>query len=465
MRKLFLSVVAVVIMFATFATVSCQKDDAQNFDYKVENGLAEFINGDIPLSKAMANAEFVYRNTEGIKYKTRRISSVDVLTTSDINSGIVGTRSSSSENEAEQPLAYVVNYENNGGYAILAADTKLPPVISLCDEGNFSTEGFIAFMQNSATTRTGAEINPAQEVQYAVINNSLSLPTFGGGNIGVQMTGVDTTIMLKCMPLVLTKWGQYDPYNYYAPLDGNVRSLAGCVPVAGAQTLASLCYHHNWRPSAEISEEFDIDWYAINRMIYADSIRFDYGSRTPATLATASLIRAVGDNVDAKYHANSTGAYTEDLVSTYQTLGMTSATYGNENSSPAVTQEDIFDMIVIKNYPVTTRASRVNDNGTYAGAHSFVLDGWLRLEYTVLGFSTSEGLPENVLGNRRDNFQYNFDLVHVNFGWDGECDGYYLPDAFDLTEDKYHEFAEENDINATMPRIYDLDVKYLIYNL
>lgn len=456
---------AIVATFVATLAVSCNYNDDQIINNKTDVSQDDIIiNGKISLNKAMANAEFVYINTEGMKYKTRRISSVDVLTTSDINSGIVGTRSSSSESDEEQPLAYVVNYENNGGYAILAADTKLPPVISLCDEGSFSTDDFIAFTQNSSTTRSGAEINPAQEVQYAVINNSLSLPIFGGGNIGAQMVGVDTTILLKCMPLVPTKWGQHDPYNYYAPLDGNVKSLAGCVPVAGAQTLASLCYHHNWRPSAEISEEFDIDWYAINRMIYADSIRFDSGSRTPATLATASLIRAVGDNVDASYDSESTGAYTSRLATTYQTLGMTSVIYGNENSSPAVTKEDIFDMIVIKNYPVTTRSSVKQTNGNIGG-HSFVLDGWLRLEYTVLGFSTSEGLPENVMGDRRDNFQYNFDLVHVNFGWDGECDGYYLPDAFDLTEDKYHEFAEENDINDIKPYIFNLDVNYMIYNL
>ena len=64
-----------------------------------------------------------------------------------------------------------------------------------------------------------------------------------------------------------------------------------------------------------------------------------------------------------------------------------------------------------------------------------------------------------------DNLQRTIDLVHVNFGWGGYCDGYYLPDAFDLNADKYREYAEEYDIESYESIIYDLNVKYVVYDL
>ena len=57
------------------------------------------------------------------------------------------------------------------------------------------------------------------------------------------------------------------------------------------------------------------------------------------------------------------------------------------------------------------------------------------------------------------------DLVHINFGWNGRCDGYYLPDAIDLTEAKYAEYAEDADIVLTSYRVYNLNIGYIIYSL
>ena len=453
-----------ILLFAViFAAVSCNYDDNQFVDSVNDSSIYEqelIVDGKVSLNRAIANAEFVYKNTEGLRHKNRKIQSVNVLTIGDLNANSISTRSSSSNCDIDQPLAYVVNYENDGGYAILAADAELPPVISIGDEGYFSTDEFIAFTQG-CTTRSGNELDPAQEVQYALINNSLLLPSVNIGD--VPLAGVDTTMMLKCLPLVPTKWGQRSPYDYYSPMDDSVnkKSAAGCVPVAGAQTLASLCYHHNWRPKTQLSAEYPIDWYAINRMIYGDKYKFDSNDFSADALAVASLIRAVGSDVNASYTYSATSAYTQSLMSTFNKLGMTWTKYGDENSSNPVTRDEIFEMIVIKNYPVNARST----NSVSGGGHSFVLDGWLRLEYSLLGLSTSDDAPAGVIGNRPDNFQYNFDLVHINLGWNGKCDGYYLPDAFDLTKDKYREYAEENDIDWYSSYVYDLGVKYLIYEL
>lgn len=58
-----------------------------------------------------------------------------------------------------------------------------------------------------------------------------------------------------------------------------------------------------------------------------------------------------------------------------------------------------------------------------------------------------------------------FDLVHVNFGWNGSCDGYYIPGTFDLSTGEFDEYTEENDAVGTKPYIYKYVVEYLTYDL
>lgn len=447
-----------LLFVAMFALVSCNYNESEVVVNTTEKSNDAIVDGKVSLSRAISNADFVFKNTEGLGNKTRKIKSVDVLKRANANSRVTRT-SSLDEQDA---LAYVVNYDNNEGFAILAATTKLPPVISIGDEGNFNTEGFVNFIQNNGATRSGEEINPAQEVQYAVVSNSLLLQSAGFGDL--LLRGVDTTIMLKCLPLVKTKWDQDPPYDYYSPVNTDKpgeKCAAGCAPIAAAQTLSALCYHHNWRPTVQLSEDYYMDWYVINRIIYNDIIKFFYYDNSSDALAVASFIRAIGEDMNAAYGTETT-AYLSDLKNTYEKLGLLSVRSGNETSFFPVSRNKIFDMIISENYPVTTEARR-ETRGTTSG-HAFVLDGWLRLEYSLIKFDAVEISP-GVMDRIEDNLQRTIDLVHVNFGWGGYCDGYYLPDAFDLNADKYREYAEEDDDPSNISYVYDLNVHYVVYSL
>ena len=220
-----------------------------------------------------------------------------------------------------------------------------------------------------------------------------------------------------------------------------------------------MCYHHNWRPTIQLSEVYTVDWSTINRLIFNDIIRFESGDYSSNALAVASLIRAVGEDVNASYGSSITLAMTSLLKRTFQRLGMALPLYGNANSLPSITHSDLFNMVVTKNYPVVTSANTITEEV----GHSFVLDGWLRLEYSLLLSDTEDAASMRSV--ELENFQFNFDLVHINLGWNGQCDGYYLPDAFDLTEDKYREYAEEQDEEHASLYVFDMNVKYLIYDL
>lgn len=446
-RFYYLCLSLVLVLFACTKEIGMEENLTTN-EIEVNTDGVEFAESSLTIDQAVKSMEFVQRNLDGTNHRKRSIKNVELLTTLDIKANAV-TRASGDET-AEQPLAYVVNFENNGGYAILAADTNLPPVIMLGDEGNFSTEEYLDFVQNN-TTRSGSELTDVEDVQYTMITNSIVLPpTYPTSPRNPR----DTAVMVRCLPLVPTKWGQGAPYNYYAKTEDNQTAVAGCVPVAFAQTLASLSYHHNFTPSVEIDPEYPVNWPMINAAISNGIIKYSSNDTSSEALNVASLIRAAGSNLDTKYGATKTSASVTLVATELIRLGCSSAVYEHNSK---VSTDDLFTMIVRNNYPVISQASRLENDKTYA--HAFVLDGWLRLEYT---YSIITGTGPYIY---TEDYRSQFDLVHVNFGWDGVCDGYYLPTSFDTTSSQYNDYAEENDINATNNRKYDFEIWHMIYNL
>lgn len=84
------------------------------------------------------------------------------------------------------------------------------------------------------------------------------------------------------------------------------------------------------------------------------------------------------------------------------------------------------------------------------------------MEYSINSFGH---LVDGSVVLEPDNIQQRFDLVHVNFGGDGRCDGYYLPGSFDTSLDEYNEYDEDFDVDSGVSYNYNLGVMYLSYNL
>ena len=451
--------ICLFILLGLFTNIltSCSNDplyteDFSNNSDKLSGDVVEGRN--LTLQQAMNNLNFIARNIDG--KGPRRVESVDLLQVSDYSkSGLTTMSSSDAEGEVNQ-LAYVVNFANNDGYAILGADAEMPPVLALVEEGSFSTEDYLSFLQGSARNllpESSEQQYDLQRLQYmmvtsAIVSAAASLP---GGTVVPIVTGRDTTVVLKCWPLVKTKWNQNNPYNYYAPIDPktSTKSYAGCVPTAAAQTLASLAYHQNFRPTAVISNTYTVDWEGIAQEIFEG--RTKYSSATTNALKVASLIRAIGEYLDAEYSAAGTSAHTSDVVGLFSHLGLKDATYKTFSA------DDAFDMIVRKQLPLLTRATGESTiSGEVLSGHAFVLDGWLRLEYTY------DRIP---VGRPAQQCRNSLNLVHCNFGYSGRMDGYYVPGAFDLSHAKFDEYEDEGDSSKLPISInYHLSVSDIIFN-
>ena len=188
----------------------------------------------------------------------RRVKNVTTVSPEALSPG--GTRSEATADVED--LLYIVNFENEAGYAILGADDRLEPVYAVVDEGSLTTEEFryAVTVTPEQAEADGELVFPLQMVAQAAIGG---VDTGGGGNgivggpitdiehwwpEGQQPVGIDyepwetkeqSGILLK------TRWNQTKPYNYLCPIENGKNCFAGCVPVAVAQILVFNALNYN----------------------------------------------------------------------------------------------------------------------------------------------------------------------------------------------------------------------------
>lgn len=167
----------------------------------------------------------------GGKTRSAEIPRIDCLLRSQVQER---TRSISEGNDT---IAYIINYENNGGFAIIAADHRVPSVLAFSETGNFDRNMDI-------TKDCFLSLIPSYVDRYRKETRS-----------NVEYACFETVAAndMKTVPSIIRiKLHQKSPWNKYIK-GGNP---AGCVPVA----LASIVSH--CADSLKLSEKV-YHWNAI----------------------------------------------------------------------------------------------------------------------------------------------------------------------------------------------------------
>ena len=291
--------------------------------------------------------------------------------------------------ENQSPAVYVFT-PNESGYLIVSADDVAAPVLGYSDTGSFDPENM------SPSMRWWLEQYSAQ-IQAAAAENAGSY----------QATLRENRAAIA--PLLQTKWDQGSPYNKYCPVyksgSQTYPTYTGCVATAMAQVMK----YHNWPDKAAAGAVFSYDWEGQTLAASFSNYAFDWSNMLPdysaaptATTvqqdAVAKLMQACGYSIEMNYGPSASGASSA-------AVGGALAKYFKYDSG---LRNELRQCYTLADWETLIYNSLQADGpvlysgSNNEGGHCFVCDGYQGDGY-----------------------------FHINWGWSGMSDGYFLLNALD----------------------------------
>ena len=287
---------------------------------------------------------------------------------------------------------FVFNFSGNNGFAIVAGDDRVHPILGYSIEGQFNPENLpenlsahLEYYQDQITWAEEQNIEPSADVT-AEWNRYLGGTALrSGGGVSLETA----------------KWDQASPYNAMCPTINGQRALTGC----GATATAIIMRYHQWplgtqkgvsvHPLASEHPEWRCEPLNYSSGYNWNSMPLTVtGNNAPEI---AKLMWHIGANINMVYTRNESSSSVSDA---------------------AMALKNVFD------YSLTTRAVR----------RDFYSDvEWERLLINELDV----GRPVLYRGNTKENAGHLFvcdgyDSNHyfsINWGWSGYCNGYFLLSA------------------------------------
>lgn len=311
------------------------------------------------------------------------------LTGSDAGLRLVMSGGSRVTKSGGAPDYYI--YNKDRGFVIIAGDDCVSPVIGYSDRFTMP-EGRIPDNMQAWLDQWSALIADKSPKGIVEPGAREKWEELRSGNIRPATRAGEDELELET-----ALWNQGDPYNLQCPKDGADLSITGCTATA----TCIIMKYHGW-PDAGVGASVSYTTYSkgINVPVRTLGGKYEW-SKMPLSYtgsesdeqknAVAKLMADVGALLKSDYSAESTGAYTQDVV---KILG-TNFKYDKscvERYGVNYTKDTWIQMLKdnIKN------VGPVLYSGVGSGGHAFVADGY-----------------------DKDN------LIHINWGWGGSGNGYF----------------------------------------
>lgn len=284
---------------------------------------------------------------------------------------------------------YVFTRGTNNGYVVVSGDDRTAPVLGYADNGTVDAEN----LPENVKWWLGEY---ARQIQYLNENGAEEVRTVKPYNFTTEVK-----------PLLTSKWNQDAPYNNLCPELNGTRTVVGCAATAAAQ----IMYYHKHPKQGEGTMTYS--WNAGGRNITEDfsKVTFDWdnmkdsynASSTEAEkLAAAQLSYYVGVASQMNYNVSSAGGSGATTVATitgmFKHFGYDE---GMEQLMRDVTPHAEWIKTLVAELDNQRPIFYSGATGEGAG-HAFVFDGYNKDGY-----------------------------FHVNWGWGGMSDGYFLTEALD----------------------------------
>ncbi len=297
----------------------------------------------------------------------------------------------------EAPTFYVFAADDGKGFVIVSGDDAVSPVLGYSFEypapaSDRLPENLAAWFRS--VDKKIRRMRSEGAVAEPVVAQQWTGPTADDGEFVMETA----------------KWNQGTPYNGQCPRDGQFICVTGCTSTA----TAIIMKYHEWpergigttEAYTTMTDKVEVPARDLNNVYDWDNMlmRYEQGKYSEAQAnAVATLMADIGHAYKADYGAFATGAWHDPVI-----------LYRHFSISPEV-RDVLGDYYSAEHWAEIVR-SELTEAGPLLyvaydldlGGHAFVLDGY----------------------NDRGYF-------HVNWGWGGYCDGFFMLEALAVDEYKF----------------------------
>lgn len=318
---------------------------------------------------------------------------------------------------------YIVNYPDNEGYVVISANPAAEEILGFIEEGTFSPQS-----DNSPEFTSFLEL-----ASNYVSQNSHSLPL-------LPINPSETIVLTQGIHLS-TKWGKHDPEGLYCP-----NFVSGCASTAMAQIMA----YYEFPTSMDMTYPSPVfpsvtyNWTDMKK----HKIRHNKDGISSNTLCLATeeghqsisaLCRQLGQIAQSSYNNDSTTGTSPNYIE------YTLVYYGYMTSGWRYYSDTCLVQPIRDSHPVI-----VCGFSPIVG-HVWIVDGYKEFR-TTYQVPTLAGTPPSYATESRF---YN----HINWGWDGQSNGYFLDNVFCPGNS---ESLDPNPYDIAYPNITFNHISYLV---
>lgn len=462
------------VLLLALVSTACSDDSIEYAKYNDNEKVDSHL---IPLDKAMASLDSFLKSEGHTKSPQRVVSSISTISSSSLHT-------KTADFDACESLAYLVNFENNNGFALLAADNRLDEVIVVTESGSLSQDQLLKAMarvqsKHSSTKVLQPTLSEIDDLEFynedyddyyigdydytegsnqqyicsTFISNLCAEYLCGGPIIGppgddpedppfpplyddVQIVS-NTVFNNAVLPMLgqLSSWSQakspyYDKLTYFWG-----KANVGCVNIAIGKLMTYLEY-----PTAFIADGVTIDWSSVKVPVsHADSV-----------MVSSLCRRLYEDNGSIPFLSLGTFVLPALAKNNLVSYGFSNVVYQSYDSSSVCTA-------LLNGCPVFVRALNNEWMPDIIHSHAWNIDGYKEYITTTTYYYYLHGhvVNTNTMTSTKK-------MMHCAWGWGGSYDGYFLSGIFNLA-DASAEFDDPDD-EGGMTLAYTYGVKTITYS-
>lgn len=347
-----------------------------------------------------------------------------------------GSPSETKAGEEAEPYVHIFNFDDNGGFAIMSADKRVPPLLALTFDGELSPDtevsnpGLIHFLANAeryyiSKTSLGAGDNgdivvfPGQTIKYSHVDKFIYDMNYGHCQV---------------------QWGQGDPYNRYCPYINGKPTFTGCVATAVAQLMSVYRYPASYNG-------YNFNWPLMNTLTNIPN------PDPNAESQVARLMQQLGlsHNLDMGYGVNGSGASPYNVPRTLENFGYSDGgTLVDYSTTEVVNELSAGYYVLLRGNDGRITTNKIlgvpinNISYSYSGGHHWLAHGLMKEKHTVDTYLCVDINEFEYVSSEVKNYWY----ILCNWGWDGSDDGYYLSEVFDPNNGPIYEWEQSEESAA-----------------